>query len=281
MERSHDSSHQSAPTPGVPDDRWPDRFAAATLLFAGFVLVVSVVHPWRHYFARQADALSLVLVPVVPGFVYAALLLVLAVGLRRRLRAAWWVLVLWWFVVPEVGRVWDIASGHHVVLASVGLVVVCGLVGVALVGRRQFAVHRVGGSFRTALGVFLLGGALVLVGGAALVSVFGHSPGFGSSMLFVLNHMLADIGRVGVGTHAHAPWWVRLVVDLAGTAVVLVAATILFRAPTRPPCAGSCVTMGSTTRWDTSPPAGTSRWCGTPATRRRPGPGSPSERSAR
>jgi lysyl-tRNA synthetase class 2 len=231
MERSHDSADHSSPTPSVPDDRWPDRFAAATLLFAGFVLVVSLVHPWRHYFARQADALSLVLVPVVPGFVYAALLLVLAVGLRRRLRAAWWVLVLWWFVVPQAGRVWDIASGHHVVLASVGLVVVCGLVGVSLVGRRQFAVHRVGGSFRTALAVFLLGGAAVLVGGAALVSGFGHSPGFGSSTLFVLNHMLADIGRVGVGTHAHAPWWVRLVVDLAGTVVVLVAATILFRAP--------------------------------------------------
>jgi len=213
------------------DDRWPDRFAGATLVFAGFVLVVALVPPWRHYFDRQADALTLLVVPVVPSLVYAALLLVLAVALRRRLRAAWWVLVIWWFVVPQLGRVWDIATGHHVALASVGFVLVCLLIGLALIGRRQFAVRRVSGSFRTALAVFLLGGAAVLLGGAALVGRFGHSSGFGDSVLFVLDHMLADIGRVGVGTHVHAPFWVRLVIGLAGTVVVLVSATILFRPP--------------------------------------------------
>ena len=29
----------------------------------------------------------------------------MAVALRRRLRAAWWVLVIWWLVLPELGRI--------------------------------------------------------------------------------------------------------------------------------------------------------------------------------
>jgi lysyl-tRNA synthetase class 2 len=227
MEHARDGR---APKPAR-DDRWPDRFAAATLLFAAFVLAASLVAPWRQYFDKQADALSLVLLPTVPSLVYAALLLVLAVGLRRRLRAAWWVMVVWWLAVPQAGRVWDLATGHHAVLAAVGLVVVCLLTGVAILGRRQFAVRRVAGSFRAALAVFLLGGTGVLVGGAALVSAFGHSSGFGDSLVFVLNHMLADIGRVGVGTHVHAELWVRLAIGVAGTIVVLVSATILFRPP--------------------------------------------------
>ena len=73
---------------------------------------------------------------------------------------------------------------------------------------------------------------MVLLGGAALVSAFGESPDFGSSTTFVFDAMLADIGRFTDGPDVvHSPWWVRLVIGLAGAVVVLTAATLLFRAP--------------------------------------------------
>src|SRR5262245_30949405 len=87
------------------DDRWPDRFATGMLLAAAFVTVIAVVRPWHHAFLKPDDAISLLLIPIVPSLVYAALLLVMGVALRRRLRAAWWILLGWWLLVPEVTRV--------------------------------------------------------------------------------------------------------------------------------------------------------------------------------
>ena len=81
-------ARRSGPVSRLLDDRWPDRFAAAMLLFSGFVLLITFIPPWRRYFTRQYDVVSMLTIPVVPGFVYAALLAVMAVALRRRLRAA-------------------------------------------------------------------------------------------------------------------------------------------------------------------------------------------------
>ena len=68
-----DDRSASARRPGwssrLLDDRWPDRFAAAMLFFSGFVLLITFVPPWRRYFAHQYDVVSMVIIPVVPGFV--------------------------------------------------------------------------------------------------------------------------------------------------------------------------------------------------------------------
>ena len=101
------------------DDRWPDRFASAMLLASAFVLVITFVPPWRRYFAREWDFVSLLTFPLVPGFVYAALLLVMAVGLRRRLRAAWWLLLIWWLILPQLGRLVSLISGRATVAQTV------------------------------------------------------------------------------------------------------------------------------------------------------------------
>ena len=213
------------------DDRWPDRFASAMFLAAAFVVVVAVVPPWHRYFLQDDDPLSLLTIPIVPGLAYAALLLVMGVALRRRLRAAWWLLLGWWLVIPQIGRILDIVAGHDVVLASIGFVLIS-LVTVQLVRvRAQFVAHRVPGSLRAALAVFLLGGAVVLLGGAALVSAFGTSPDFASSALFVFDAMLSDVGRLATDAAVHAPWWLHGVVGLAGACVVLASASLLFRPP--------------------------------------------------
>ncbi len=213
------------------DDRWPDRFAGAMLVATVFVTVVALVPSWRHYFASSDDVVSLLTIPIVPSLVYAALLAVTAVALRRRLRAAWWILLVWWLCLPQIGRVYDVIDGRSVVLNLIGLVLVTGAIVLVLLARRQFVVRRVAGSLRWAVVTFLAGGAVVLLGGAALVSLFGESPGFGSSAAFVYDSMLADIGRVGDDVDVSAPLWVRAVVGITGTVVVVLAASILFRAP--------------------------------------------------
>ena len=221
-----------APAPRGPvDERWPDRFAAAMLVATSFVAVVALVPPWRDHFRTSDDLLSLLTIPIVPSLVYAALLAVMAVALRRRLRAAWWILLVWWLVLPEIGRIYDIVDGQDVALNLIGLVLIAGAIVVACMARPQFVVRRVPGSLRWALATFLVGGAVVLVGGAALVSQFGESESFGSSAVYVLDSMLVDLGRFGDDSAATAPFWVQGVVGLAGMVVVIVAATVLFRAP--------------------------------------------------
>ncbi|QGG41473.1 bifunctional lysylphosphatidylglycerol synthetase/lysine--tRNA ligase LysX [Aeromicrobium yanjiei] len=240
------SEHRAPDRPSVPDrhsglrlptlrrpvdDRWPDRFAGVMFLFGVFTIIVTLVPPWRRYFANYDDPLSLLTIPVVPSLVYAALLLVTGVGLRRRLRAAWWLGVLWWLGVPEIGRIDDIVSGDNVVLASIGLVLVGAVIVLAVRVRPQFAALRVPGSLLTAVVVFLGGGLVMAFGGAALVSAAGRSPGFRDSIVYVFDSMLLDLGREGIETSATAPWWVRLLIGLVGAVVVLSATVILFRAP--------------------------------------------------
>ena len=76
-------------------------------------IVVTFVPAWHRYFARTDDLVSVLVVPIVPSLVYAALLLVMAVALRRRLRTAWWVMVVWWLVLPEADRLVEIADGDQ------------------------------------------------------------------------------------------------------------------------------------------------------------------------
>ncbi|KAA1423888.1 bifunctional lysylphosphatidylglycerol synthetase/lysine--tRNA ligase LysX [Mumia zhuanghuii] len=213
------------------DDRWPDVFAAVVYAFATFVVIVALVPPWRRYFSRDDDVVSLMTIPIVPSLVYGALLVVLAVALRRRLRAAWWVLALWWLLLPEVGRIVAVAAGDASVPLVIGLVVGAGLLVVAWVARPQFTARRVPGSLRSALAFFLLGGAVVLLGGAALVHRVGDAPTFEAAAEYVWGGMLSDVGRFGSETSVSAPIWVRALIGLSGAAVVLFSALLLFRPP--------------------------------------------------
>ncbi|MGW7684012.1 bifunctional lysylphosphatidylglycerol synthetase/lysine--tRNA ligase LysX [Kribbella sp. NPDC054772] len=212
------------------DDRWPDHFAAAMFGFAALVTVVAVVPPWRDYFAREQDIVSMLTIPIVPSLVYAALLVAMGVALRRRLRAAWWLLVLWWLIVPEIARIGSLLDGGSWVQA-IGLVLIAAVLVVAWRARPQFLARRVPGSLWQAIAVFVVGGGLVLVGGAALVRRFGDAGDFANAAQYVLDEMFTDIGVLAPDHAVTAPWWVRGLTGLAGAAVVLLAAQLLFRAP--------------------------------------------------
>lgn len=220
--------HGIAPKPL--DDRWPDRFAAAGYFFALFVLVVTVVPPWHRHFAKDDDPVSLLTLPIVPSLVYAALLFVVAVALRRRIRIAWWVMVIWWLVLPEIGRVVALANGEKVWLNAIGLVVVAAVLVLAIRVRPQFTARRVPGSLRAATAFFLIGGTIIYLGGTWLVDRHGTASSYGEAAEFVAHQMAGELGRTITRTDVTAPLWVRAVIGVAGAAVVLISAGLLFRA---------------------------------------------------
>src|SRR5262249_29481667 len=92
------------------DDRWPDRLAAVMDAFAVLTLVGSLVPAWRRYFAESNDLISMLTIPIVPSWTYATLLVLMGVALRRRLTAGWWVFMLWWLVLPQLARIFEMAS---------------------------------------------------------------------------------------------------------------------------------------------------------------------------
>ena len=233
--RAGDSGDRRPKVAFLLDDRWPDRFASAMLLASAFVLVITFVPPWARYFAREWDFVSLLTLPLVPGFVYAALLLVMAVGLRRRLRAAWWLLLIWWLILPQLGRLVFLISGRATVAQTVQLVI--GLVAMTAVivllfrVKKQFSARRVPGNLRWALLAFLGGGALVWLIGTLLTLQFGNSRDFGRAGYHVYDSMVGELGRFPGPDGVHSPLWVRFVVGVLGAIVILGAAYLLFRPP--------------------------------------------------
>ncbi|MCO8269114.1 bifunctional lysylphosphatidylglycerol synthetase/lysine--tRNA ligase LysX [Actinoplanes sp. TRM 88003] len=220
----------TAPVRRLHDDRWPDRFALAMFAYAGLGILVTVVPPWRHYFARSMDVVSALSIPVVPGFTYAALLLAMGVALRRRLRAAWWLLLIWWLVLPEIGRVVSLFTGVQWAQVA-GLVVMGAVTVVAVRVRAQFTARQVAGSVAVAVACFVGGGAIVLAVGTVLVRAFGTSPTVAAAALHVFDAMLGDLGRPEGGPVVTSPWWAHVITGLLGAVVVLTSAHLLFRAP--------------------------------------------------
>ena len=211
------------------DDRWPDRFAALTFALAAVVLVAWLVPPLRRFFDRVDDPVSLVLVPIVPNLVYAALLVALAVGLRRRLRAAWWLFVILLFVLPSIGRVSSIADGENVALSVVGLAVAVAVLVVALRARSQFTARTARAAGVKALLVFVGGVVVVALVGSWLLSRFTESSANDAARAIV-DTLFGDLGMVADPGFS-APLWVRLVLTTLGAVVVLGSAAVLFRSP--------------------------------------------------
>ncbi len=252
--------------------------------FALLVIVAAIVPRLRRYFMSTDDVISQLTIPIVPNLIYASLLVVVGVGLLRRLRAAWWLLVIWFLALPELDRLVALVRGEGTWLQGIGLVLIAAVLVIAVRARSQFSARSVRGNGLKALALFLLGGLATLLVGTWLVSQFGSAPDTANATLHVMNSMFGDVGLVAPEVAVTSPWWVRALIGLMGAATVLGSAYLLFRAPSTPrpstpptrhgsaPC---CASSATTTRSATSPPVGTSPSSGTPATRRRRGPESP------
>jgi lysyl-tRNA synthetase class 2 len=231
-ERSPDADQDqpSAPRPRAADDRWPDWFGTALVLFAAFALIVSLVPAWRHYFTGPDDLVSLTTIPIVPNLVYATLLGAVAVGLRRRLRAAWWIGFLMLLLFPQLDRISSLAAGGPPV-QLVGLVLMGAVMVLAVRTKRQFTARAVRGNLASALAALGLGGFVTLFAGTWLVERHGTSPDGVTSATYVLDVLLGDFGLAGEAVDISAPLWVRGLIGLMGAVTVLSFAYLLFRAP--------------------------------------------------
>ena len=177
------------------DDRWPDWLAAFAFVLSTVVVVAWLVPPLNRFFDRSDDPVSLAVVPIVPNLVYAAVLFALGVGLRRRLRSAWWAFVVLLLVLPSIGRVASLAGDDRDVLDAVGLVVAVALLVVAVVARRQFIARTARRAGLTALLVFVLGAVVVSLVGSWLLTTFANADSVGAGDA-VANVLLGDLGLV-------------------------------------------------------------------------------------
>ena len=100
---------------------------------------------------------SMLTIPIVPNLVYGALLISVRVALRRRLRAAWWVFVIWWIIIPQLVKSYSIISGGPL-LQTAGLMIMSAVL--VTLWRDQAPVPgpwRTGGTSLAAIICFLLG----------------------------------------------------------------------------------------------------------------------------
>jgi lysyl-tRNA synthetase, class II len=211
------------------DDRWPDWLAAFAFVLATVVVVAWLVPPLNRFFDRSDDPVSLAAVPIVPNLVYAAVLFALGVGLRRRLRSAWWAFVVLLLVLPSIGRVASLAGVDRDVLDAVGLVVAVALLAVAVVARGQFTARTARRAGLSALLAFVLGAVVVSLVGSWLLTTFANANEVGAGES-VANVLLGDLGLVA-DPGVVAPLWVRVLLNVMGAVVVLGSAAVLFRSP--------------------------------------------------
>ena len=210
------------------DDRWPDRLASAMFAFAFLVVVSTFILPLRRYF-RHYDAVSMLTIPIVPNLVYAALLIAIGIALRRRLRAAWWIFVIWWIILPQIVRIVSLATGGSLIQIG-GLVIMSAVFVILLRAKHQFQARGRPRNLLAATICFLVGAAVVLALGTWLVNRFGVTPDLPTAALHVVDKMLGEAGLVRSDV-VRSPLWVTILLDVMGAAVILISTYLLFKPP--------------------------------------------------
>src|SRR4029453_7469196 len=223
------AAHKPAITRVLRDDRWPDWLATGMVAFAALVVVATLVSPLRRYFLKWDAAVSLFAIPIVPNLVYAALLISVGVALRRRLRAAWWIFVIWWIILPQLVRIFSIIGGGPL-LQIAGLVIMSVVLVILWRARPQFQARGARGNLLAAIICFLVGGVVILILGTWLVSTFGTSPDASTAALHVIDKLLGEVGLTRPD-EVRSPLWVTLLLDVLGAAVILTSTYLLFRPP--------------------------------------------------
>ena len=223
------AAHKPVRTDVLRDDRWPDRLATAMFAFAAFVVVVTFIPPLRRYFRQWDDVVSMLTIPIVPNLVYAALLIAVGIALRRRLRAAWWIFVIWWIILPQLARIFSIISGGPL-LQIAGLVIMSAVLVILWRAKPQFQAHGRLRNLIAAIACFLVGGVVILILGTWLVRTFGTSPDLLTAALHVLDKLFGEVGLVRAD-EVHSPLWVTILLDVMGAAVILASTYLLFKPP--------------------------------------------------
>jgi lysyl-tRNA synthetase, class II len=222
-------AHKPSYIHGLRDDRWPDRLATAMFVFAALVVVVTFIPPLRRYFIRYNDVISMLTIPIVPNLVYAAVLIAVGIALRRRLRAAWWIFVIWWIILPQLARIFSVITGGSL-LQIAGFVIMSLVLVILWRAKPQFQARGRLRNLVAAVICFVVGSVVILVLGTWLVNTFGTSPDVSTALLHVVDKLLGEVGLVRRDV-VHSPLWVTILLDVMGAAVILTSTYLLFKPP--------------------------------------------------
>jgi lysyl-tRNA synthetase class 2 len=222
-------------------DRVPDLLASYLAAVATFCAVTALLPVLREPLAWLRTAIEIVSVGAPPSLATAAFLGILAAAVRRRMRAAWWFVVLYLVLGRILGWITVLidtdAQDPVVVSAGSGVLAwlrvgfgVAGLV-LLLVARKRFTARTQRGSGWRALGLYL--GVVVLGGllGWGLLELFpGTLRTTEDRVGWAFTFVLGGLGDPDVtGVDGAAPYAVTFVLGLVGVFAVLAAAYVLFR----------------------------------------------------
>ena len=222
-------------------DRVPDIVAAYLGFVAIFCLLTALLPFLRAPLDWLRRIIEVISVDAPPNLAFAAFLGILAAAVRRRMRAAWWVVVLYLVVGRVLGVVTILVLTDAVepVQVSVGgdlevwLQGVFGVLELALLllARSRFTARTERGTGWRALGLYV---GLVVIGtvvGFGLLTVFpGTLPTVSDRLGWALTHVLGGLSSPDVtGIEGVGPRPITFLCGLLGAVAVLAAAYVLFR----------------------------------------------------
>ena len=219
----------------------PDLLASYLAAVATFCAVTALLPVLREPLAWLRTAIEIVSVGAPPSLATAAFLGILAAAVRRRMRAAWWFVVLYLVLGRILGWITVLidTDAPDPVVVSAGSGVLAWLrvgFGVAalvllVVARKRFTARTQRGSGWRALGLYL--GVVVLGGllGWGLLELFpGTLRTTEDRVGWAFTFVLGGLGDPDVtGVDGAAPYAVTFVLGLVGVFAVLAAAYVLFR----------------------------------------------------
>ncbi|WP_433296296.1 bifunctional lysylphosphatidylglycerol synthetase/lysine--tRNA ligase LysX [Actinoplanes sp. CA-030573] len=210
-------------------ERVPDLLAYYLGFVAAFSALLAVFPFLRAPLHWLRVAVEYVSITVTPNLAYAIVLSLLAGACRRRLRAAWWLVLLLLAVPAALSRLGQTVSGEIGYLPA--LLVTGGAVGVLIAARRQFTARIERGNGWKALGVLV--GLLtlgVLVGWLLLRVAPGTLATEGDRLAWSVNHVLGGLGDADTtGIVGRGPRWVTFLCGLMGGLAFLTAVAVLLR----------------------------------------------------
>jgi lysyl-tRNA synthetase, class II len=224
--------------------RIPAIFAGILTVTALLCAIAAISEVWQYRSQPVRHTIDNLLLPAKANLGYAALIIVLAAGVARRKRAAYWFMLIYFglqfcydllllpllLVLPR--NTW---SNHPPPwwaswVTGANLLITIGVLVVLYLARRQFYARVQRGSLPKALGVLV--GLLAWFGvlGWALVEAFpGTLHGSGDRLTYAVEKILGGAFTFDFTRRGHAAGWVNLLLGLFGGIALFMALGVLFR----------------------------------------------------
>ncbi|HKE67167.1 MAG TPA: bifunctional lysylphosphatidylglycerol synthetase/lysine--tRNA ligase LysX, partial [Micromonosporaceae bacterium] len=232
-----------------PPDDWTARVPTVLSVVLGALSALCALAAVSEAaFARSQpirEAISDVLLPAPPNLAYAAFVGILGASLARRKRLAFKILLgyLGAQIIADLGLLALLGeAGHAAVRAArlsrapwyaasstaANLAIVCVVLGVLWLSRKQFFAQVQPASVRKAATVLVGGVVACSLAGWALVTAFPGSLKPGDRLVYSIEKVLGGAFVFDITRSGHAPEWVNLLLGLGGAITIFAVMWALF-----------------------------------------------------